>query len=307
MRVTLLLECRNCGAALAVGTHERTANCVYCASPAVIERPPSPDRPSPEFVLGFVVPPERAVAIARDFVKKPLFAPSAFRRAVPEEIRGLYLPAYLYSAAAFTRFRAHIGENYTVTETYRTTDSQGRTVTRTRTRIETEWRSLSGEHATYVHDKLVTASRGITNDELEAIEPFDLRALHRYTPKVVSGWLAEEPSLGRAECVELARREAVDAVSRLLGSFMPGDRYRNLEHQTWLQDEHLALTLLPIWVLAVRYAADKPAVRLLVNGQTGRIYGKAPISAVKVTAAVLVLLGVLAAIFVLLGTRGVLR
>lgn len=301
------LECQSCGAALAVEAHHRTAKCVYCASPSIVARPPSPDRPEPTFVLGFVVPPERALEMARRWLRRPLLAPEAFRRAVPDDIRGLYLPAYLYSAAAFSEYSAQIGENYTVTETYTTTDSQGRTVTRTRTRTETEWRSLSGRHATYVHDRVVTASRGIPNAELEAIEPFDLRALHRYTPKVISGWLAEEPSIAFTDCLQMARAEAVAAVGRMLGPFMPGDKHRNLTHRTWLEQEHLALTLLPVWVLAVRYAPDKPLVRLLVNGQTGAVHGKAPRSALKITLLVLAVLAVIALPFLLVLAAGALR
>jgi hypothetical protein len=290
----MTLECQNCGAVLAVGAYERTAKCVYCASPSIVARPPSPDRPDPSFVLGFVVPPERALDIARRWIRKPLLAPEAFRRSVPGDIRGLYLPAYVYSAAAFSEYSAQIGENYTVTETYTTTDDKGRTVTRTRTRVETEWTSLHGRHATYIHDRVVTASRGIPNVELEAVEPFDLRALHRYTPKVISGWLAEEPSIAQAECREMARSEAVETVGRMLGPFMPGDSHRDLTHRTWLEQEHLALTLLPIWVLAVRYAPDKPSVRLLINGQTGRIHGKAPRSALKITLLILIILAFIA-------------
>ncbi|MCC6874659.1 MAG: hypothetical protein IT378_10180 [Sandaracinaceae bacterium] len=288
-------ECQSCGAALVVEAHERTANCAYCASPNVVARPPSRDRPSPSFVLGFVVPHEHALETARRWVKRPLFAPRAFRRAVPSEIRGLYAPAYLYSAAAYTSFSASIGENYTVTETY-TTTVNGKTVIRTRTKTVTEWRSLSGQHATYVSDRVVTASRGIPNDQLEAIEPFDLRALHRFTPKIISGWAAEEPSMAVAECVALARREAVDAVGRELGRFMPGDSHRNLQWQTRVDQEDLALALLPIWVLPVRYAPDKPPVRLLVNGQTGSLYGKAPVSWMKVTLAILLVVALIAAL-----------
>lgn len=272
-----------------LGAHERTARCVYCTSPSVVARPPSPDRPDPAFVLGFVLPPERAVSIARRWIRKPLLAPEAFRRAAPSDIRGLYLPAYVYTASARSQFSAQIGEDYTVTETYTTTDSNGNTVTETRTRTETEWRSLSGQHATYVHDRVVTASRGIPNAELEAIEPFDLRALHRYTPKVISGWAAEEPSLAMGDCLAMARQEAVEEVGRMLSRFMPGDSHRALNYRTQLAEEHLALALLPVWVLAVRYAPDQPPVRLLVNGQTGRITGRAPRSTVKVALIVLVL------------------
>jgi hypothetical protein len=40
-------------------------------------------------------------------------------------------------------------------------------------------------------------------------------------------------------------------------------------------------------VLAVRYRADKPPVRLVVNGQTGKLFGKAPLSWPKIAITVL--------------------
>jgi hypothetical protein len=260
---------------------------MYCASPAVVERPPSPNRPNPTFALGFVVNEERSRATARKFIRgSSIFAPSAFRSAEPSDIRGVYIPAYLYTARAHSSYAAEIGENYQVTVTY-TTMVNGKTVTRTRTETRTEWRSLEGQHATYVSDHVVTASRGLTNAELEAVEPFDLRALHRYDAKIVSGWAAEEPSMLAAECTALARHEAIASIGRALGRFMPGDSYRGLRYQTQLSAEHLELLLMPVWVLAVRYSEKKPLVRLVVNGQTGRIFGKAPISKLKVTLAVL--------------------
>ncbi|MFT5328111.1 MAG: hypothetical protein ACI8P0_006020, partial [Planctomycetaceae bacterium] len=47
----------------------------------------------------------------------------------------------------------------------------------------------------YIVDIVVTASAGVTNDALEAVEPFDLRALRRYDPSFISGWLAGRRSV----------------------------------------------------------------------------------------------------------------
>jgi hypothetical protein len=113
--------------------------------------------------------------------------------------------------------------------------------------------------------------------------------------------------MAQAECLALARGEAVETVGGTLGPFMPGDKHRNLTYRTWLEQEHLALTLLPIWVLAVRYAADKPLVRLLVNGQTGRLHGKAPRSWVKITLLVLAIVAVIAAPFALVLAASMVR
>ena len=214
--------------------------------------------------------------------------------------RGVYLPAYLYGARARADYRAQIGENYTETETYTTTDSKGKSVTRTRTVVKTEWRSLSGLRDSYVLDVVVTASRGVPNQELEAIEPFDLRALRRYSPALLSGWIAEEPSLLREQCVAQAHGEAEDGIGRELDGFMPGDSHRALEYRVAVEDETADLVLLPLWVFAVRYAEDKPPVRILLNGQTGSIGGRVPLSAIKITLAILFVLTLVAALVLVL-------
>jgi len=98
-------------------------------------------------------------------------------------------------------------------------------VRRTRTVTKTEWRSLSGERAEYVTDRVVTASRGLPNRDLEAIEPFDLRALGRYEPALLSGWLAEEPSLSASACRRCACAiEAGDLRCAVCGLSIPEEQ-----------------------------------------------------------------------------------
>lgn len=282
------IGCKNCGATIVVVPELRTAECPYCASPAVVERPPAPDRPEPTFVLGFVIEQERAQESVKQWLKtRGLFAHGGLKQAAIGKTRGLYLPSYLYGGVAEASYSARIGENYTETETYTTTDAKGNTVTRTRTVTKTEWRSLSGTWENYIVDVVVTASKGVRNEELDAIEPFDLRALRRYTPAVLSGWIAEEPSMGRGECIRLAHGETEARIGRELAAFMPGDSHSDLRYEVHLHDERADLVMLPVWVFAARYAEDKPPVRILVNGQTGLVAGEVPKSVPKIVAAVI--------------------
>jgi hypothetical protein len=278
-------ECRTCGARLAFPPHERTTHCVYCDSPAVIERPPQPDRPNPVFALGFVLPREAALEAARKWQRRiGVLRDPGPKRAPLDSLRAVYLPAYLYGAVARSSFNVRIGEYYYTT------------VNKRRVR-RTQYYPLFGQHAAYVRDVVVTASRGIPNDELAHIEPFDLRALHRYTPALISGWPAEEATLSRADCLNQARAEAVAAVESELGRFLPGDTYESLTHRTELEHECLELALVPIWVFALRYDERKPPIRLLINAQTGRAYGKLPWSVLRVSLAVSAAVVVLIAIF----------
>lgn len=275
----LELTCGSCGALLVVAATQRTARCPYCDSPSVVDRPATADRPDPSFAIGFVVDARRARDLLRRFLSGRRWAPAALRRATAERVEGVYLPAYLYSAVAASRYRASIGESYTEMEL----DPKRKTMRRV---TRTELRDLEGTHRCYVDDLLVTASRGLPNDELAAIEPFDLSALRRYQPALVSGWVAEEPSLDRAASLELARGESRAGIGPRLAAFMPGDSLHGLDHVTELADEAMDLVLLPVWVCAVRWRRDRPPVRLLVNGQTGEVAGDTPLSWAKVAAVI---------------------
>ncbi len=287
------ISCESCGAQVVVEPLERTSRCPYCDSPSVIDRPATRDRPDPVFGIGFAVDRRQAEGLVRGFLGRRRLAPFGLARAAAEKVEGVYVPAYLYSAVADSRYAARIGEDYWVTETVR--DSKGRTSTRRRR--ATELCDLQGPHRIYLGDVVVTASRGVSNDELESAEPYNLEELRRYTPGLVAGWSAEEPSLTREECLALARREATAKVGRLLRAFMPGDSVRGLDHRSDFEMESADLTVLPLWVFAMRYAADQPPVRVLVNGQTGKVSGTVPTSWKKVGIIAAVILGFLAVPF----------
>jgi len=302
-RQSVDISCDTCGATLTVEAHLRTAVCPYCDSPSVIERPTAPGRPDPAYVVGFVLEQKRATnAVRRWISRRGPFARSGFKQATIKKVHGVYLPTYLYNAVARSSYEAEIGEDYTVTETYTTTDANGKTVTRTRTRTVTEYRRLTGQHDCYMLDVLVTASAGVRNDELEHIEPFDLLTLRRYSAALLSGWMAEEPSLTQNECMSHAHDESMERIGRQLAQFMPGDSHRGLRYETSLSDQVIDLVLLPIWVFAARYAEDRPPVRIVVNGQTGEAYGEVPLSWIKITLACAAAVGLIALFWVLLSS-----
>src|SRR6185312_650657 len=101
---TSSFTCGRCGAELRF-ERLRAQNCPYCASPNVVERPASRDRPAPRFVLAFVgdnVAARRA--LDRWLGRRKIFGDSALARARVEDLRGVYLPAYLYSAVGVTDY-----------------------------------------------------------------------------------------------------------------------------------------------------------------------------------------------------------
>lgn len=258
------VQCQDCGALLHLAPNQRTTTCFYCRSPAIVSRLGDPNRPIPRFAVPFVLKPEAAYERARRWQSSlSWFRAPQLRNAHIMGLQPIYAPGFLYSAIARSAYSVQIGEQYT------TGSGNNRST-------HTEWRRLDGEHAAFVRDVLVSASRGLLNTELQQVEPYDLRALHRYTPALISGWPAEEPSLEPHVVWQLAREEARGDIYWRLQAFMPGDSHKNLRFQTELGSEALDLVLLPLWVLPVRVAPNLPPIRLLVNGQTGKVYGPAP-------------------------------
>ena len=162
----------------------------------------------------------------------------------------------------------------------------------------TEWRSLGGRYEGWLMDLMVSASSGLVNAELESVEPFDLRALKRYDPRLLAGWTAEGASLDQDSCMSEARSEAEERLGRELSSFMPGDSYRGLSYSAEFSEETAALVLLPIWIGVARYGKNGETVRVLLNGQTGEVVGRAPKSWARIFAFVF---GALIALIVLYG------
>ena len=292
------IRCDECGAVMRVAEHLLTARCPYCASTSVVEREPSKDRPRPVFIVPFTWSTEKAQARLKRWIgNRGILAPPAFKEAALEGLRGVYVPAWLYGAVGAAEYSASIGENYTRVETYTTTDSKGRTVTRTRVRTYTEWRSLNGRFEGWMVDFLVSASEGLKNEELESLEPFDLGGLRRYDSRLLAGWIAEESSVDRSSCMGDARSEAKGRIGRKLQAFMPGDSHRNLRFTSEFSEETAALVLLPIWIGTARYGADDKQVRVLLNGQSGEVVGRVPKSWLKITLIVVVLVVALPLLF----------
>lgn len=288
-----MIACEQCGAELDAGG-VRTVRCPYCASPNVVERPPAAQRTDPRFVVAFTGDAAGARAsLDRWLGSRHWFADPRLRRARVEDLRGIYVPAYLYSAVAHADYTASIGEHYPEEETR--TKPDGTTEKHTVTR--TEYRPLAGRHVSYVTDVVVSASRGLTHGELAGIEPFDFRALRRYEPAIISGWIAEEFARSLDECHTQSRREALDAVGARLRRFMPGDGFSDLDWRATITWESLDPVLVPVWMFAVRYRDDRPPLRVAINGQTGQIAGKVPLSWPRVVAALVLLAAIALAVW----------
>jgi hypothetical protein len=295
------IECEACRAVLSLPGAQRAQVCPYCASPNVIASRFEGETPA------FCIPHSEGETLATRALKGwqatlGFFRHPGVRKAKLESFQGVYLPAVLYSAVAHTNYSASIAEEYYVTKTS-TVIVNGKSESRTERVKEHEWRPLAGSFSAYATDIIVSASAGLPNEELEAVEPFDMRALRRYSQGLVAGWAVEAPTRAGNDCLELARREFTNNVGARLAAFMPGDTHSSLRHQSQIEHENAAPMLVPLWVLALKYDAEKPALRVLINGQTGKTWAKVPWSWQRITIAVTLALAAITALVIFLGNK----
>jgi len=107
-----------------------------------------------------------------------------------------------------------------------------------------------------------------------------------YKPEYLAGWRAEEYQLDLEHGWAKSQEAVVESQQRRCAGDVPGDTHRNLRVRNAISGIRWKHVLLPVWSLQYRFRGETYTV--LVNGQTGQVAGKAPISWAKIALAVLV-------------------
>lgn len=279
------IQCQSCGAEVAIDPDQRSYVCAFCDSTMVVEQPASQRQP-PEFVIGFAFTPDQA----KERFRKWLHDGNWFRpgdlviRASTEQFKGVYLPFWSFSMLAQSIWHASIGMYWYRTETYTTTDSKGRTTTHTRQVRETEYFPLSGEHHHYYSGYLVSASKGLSQREADLVMPYQLPAARRYEPYFLAGWISEEYSIDKDQALVTCQEEFRNRERQNVSAFMPGDTHGSVSVGTEFSHINSDLWFIPIYLL--HYGYHGKTFRVIINGQTGKLYGTKPISVPRILIAV---------------------
>ena len=234
-----------------------------------------------------MVPRQAAADRLGDHLSGRWFAPEAVRTAgTPERLRGVLVPFWSYEAVARSQYTARVGVWWYRTEVYTETvmvDGKPTTVTRTRQVRETEWFSTSGGHVATYTDHLVSGSRGLAEAESNELEPFDLGVARPFAPELLAGWTAERATIDHDEARRVAAQELASRENDAIRRFLPADEVTGVENDTQVDVQSAELVLLPVWIATYRHAGE--VFRLLVNGQTGEVVGRAPRSMLKIVVA----------------------
>lgn len=293
-----VIRCQGCGAETVLEKNATAELCAFCGSPHVLDDQ-SEAGIAPESVIPFQTTQPQAVASFRKWLKRRWFAPSrAKRMATLGKIAGVYLPHWTYDSETTSVYTGQAGHHYYVTVPV-TVTRNGKQVTEMRQEQRTRWTPTSGIVQNDFDDVLVAGSRRLEENLLTRVRPYDLQKLCRFQAGFLSGFISEKPSVSLKEGWSAAQEEIDEAMRDLARDdiLSRADEAQVSSIRSEHRNVRYKLTLLPMWLSSFTF--KNKAFHVLINGQTGKAGGQAPVSPWRVLIAVLIGLGLIGVLYML--------
>jgi ribosomal protein S27E len=288
----LEVQCTGCGSTVSFTPPEIAGECAFCAA-KIVAQPQVPNPMlAPESVLPFRMTHRMAAGGIKLWLASRWFAPRALLQlARQESAQGVYLPFWTYDAYTVSHYTGQRGEYYWETETYQARDDRGNLVTRSRQVQRTRWYPASGSVNRWFDDLLVPASRSLSAERLDALEPWDLAELKTYQPAYLAGFRAQRYQVELRDGFEQAKAMMAPVIENDVRRDIGGDEQRVEQVLTAYSAITFKHTLLPVWISAYRFR--ERVYQVMVNARTGEVQGDRPYSVWKITGLVIFLILVL--------------
>ncbi|GED71856.1 hypothetical protein BRE01_55580 [Brevibacillus reuszeri] len=263
-------HCKSCGAVVITEAETTATTCSFCGSVVVLGDRLS-GKLAPAVVIPFSISKEEATQAFRKWCRNGLLTPKGFMTADRiKGITGMYVPFWLYELNNLVEVQAHGTRVSTYTRgDYRYTETQHFDVYR-RIRLN------------YV-DVPIDASEKMNDDLMDKLEPFPYKQLESFKTAYLAGYVAEKYSYDDKELFPRAKNKISPYIEEYIRSTMT--QYTTVNYTSKQVDTKFKpaeYALLPVWV--VHYDYNKLEYTFAMNGQTGKVVGKPPLSKAKVTA-----------------------
>ena len=260
-------HCNNCGAELVTDQTIVSTHCLYCKSPAIIQSRVSGEF-QPKNLLPFHLTKEQAEDIYREWIRGKKFAPDAFKD--PEEIKkitGVYAPFWLFDCQTEGRLE---GEGSKI-RTWKQGDYQY-----TNTKY---YRVVREGEVAYRHVP-VDASKKLDENLMHCIEPYDYKDLTDFSMQYMSGFMAEKYDISREDAEKIMEQRVTQFTENELKKTVSGyGSFQTRHSDIRFSDQEACYSMMPVYVLIQEFQ-DKEFL-FMINGQTGKVVGEAPVSPQK--------------------------
>ncbi|MCL2060243.1 MAG: hypothetical protein FWH01_14520 [Oscillospiraceae bacterium] len=256
-------SCPSCAAEIICDDTTAATSCLYCGNPTVVPGQFS-GQLKPDYVIPFKLDKNHAIEALKKHYSKKKFLPKSFADANHlEEIKGVYVPFWLYDADtdAYMRFRATKMRSYTRGD-YRITETDHYRVVR---------------EGTVAFAKVpVDASTKMPDAHMDAVEPYEYAELREFSSAYLPGFFADKYDQDAEACSKRANERITvsteDAFTATAVGYTSLTReYSNIQ----LKRGDVRYAMLPVWMLSTKWK-DKNFL-FAMNGQTGKLIGDLPV------------------------------
>lgn len=283
---TKTVICKSCGAETVYDVNQIAHECPYCGSNQVMEAG-GEQVMAPGGVVLFKLDAKAASDRFRRWIGSKFFCPKLAKdSAKPASFKGMYIPFWTFDSRTVTQYQAQFGINHVI---------RGRDG---KTRVQTSWHHTSGRLDYFVDDMLVCGSSRQDEEMLRSLEPYDTKNVAEYRPEYLAGFMAERYTLPMKDAWEQAKDKIAQLLQNKVREKIVRDHHADHVQGLRMSTVHNQITykylLLPVWISSFQY--NGTVYRFMVNGQTGKVSGKTPVSWVKVAITVVaaaVALGIL--------------
>lgn len=286
---TKTVLCKSCGAESIYDALQTSATCPFCGSNQVMDAA-AKDTIAPGGVVPFQISDKEAASLFHTWINRKWFCPKlAKQSAKPDKFHGTYLPYWTFDANAFTLYQGQFGIDHTHQ------DSDGKSHT------TTDWYRTSGEYRERFDDELILASDRHESSILRGLEPYQTADNKAYKPEYIAGFVAERYSLGLNDAWESAKKslnsKLTSSITTKIRHEKHADHVKNVIIDPIFNDITYKYLLLPVWNSNFKY--KEKIYQFMVNGQTGKVSGKIPISIPKVILTIFIGLAIAGGIYYL--------
>lgn len=267
-------KCENCGAVVVLSVEDEASICPFCGT-THIAKEGSFDGIRPHTVIPFQFSQEKALEYSKKWAKKRVFAPRKFKKSlVAEKIQGVYEPCFTFDSQTYSTYVGRVGD--------RRTRTVGSGKNR-RTETYIVYRHVSGRHDYFFDDVMIATNENFSQKELNGLAPFNTNEACVYEKKYLSGYMAE----GYQKNIDQSWNEGKSVMNSAIRSQIRNGLYCDvvdyLNVSTSFENVTFKYMLLPVYTLVYLFKKKKYTVR--VNGSTGKIKGKTPVSPLRVVIA----------------------
>ena len=272
--------CKNCGAETVVDDVDTALCCPFCGSTQVMPVDNDENVMAPGGLIQFAISKEKAEQLFKKWMKGKLFAPNEAKKSCEaKNFNGMYLPYWTYDSQTTSPYTVKLGFE----------EGSG-------DNKHTVYRTYKGIYERFIDDEVVYGSKKTTNPYIRSASDFDFSKLQSYDPQFVAGFTAERYSVGLDEGWETAKEQIRKKLKSEIGQMEKkkrrADSISKVDFATSYANVTFKYILAPIWIANFKFK-DK-VYNIVVNGQTGKIAGKSPVSPFKVAIAIAIVVAIIA-------------